>query len=503
MTPASSVERLAAAVVLASFTGPVVPAWLLRRIDEGLGGVCLFGSNGLSTAEETARVAATLHGARRTLLVALDEEGGAVTRLEAATGSSLPGNAALGAIDDRAMTRQVALALGELLVEVGIDLDLAPCVDVNVDPANPVIGVRSFSADPVIVSRHAAAFVDGLQSTGVAACAKHFPGHGATTVDSHRALPELDATAAVLGWRELAPFRTAIGAGAAAIMTAHLRVPALDPEHPATVSHRLLTGLLRNQLEFPGVVVTDALDMEGIGGPRSIPANVVRALSAGADLCCLGPDATDELVRACIEAVVGAVRSGALTEDRLADAAGRVAATKPDAGWPRRGQARSTLGMAAAQRALRIDGVLRAPLTGAHVVELQRALMIAAGHIPWGLAGPLAELDPTTSSEWLDDPGELATTLARAQGRGLVVVVRDPQCDATTAFLLRALVDARPDATVVDMGWPADDAPLPPDGARITTYGPSRASADAVARLLVGVDALVSTATRGGAASRG
>jgi beta-N-acetylhexosaminidase len=503
VTPASSIVRMAATTLLASFTGPDVPDWLHRRIDDGLGGVCLFGSNRLPTAEDTERVASKLHAARASFLVALDEEGGAVTRLEAATGSSLPGNAALGAIDDPVLTRQLALALGELLVDVGIDLDLAPCADVNADAANPVIGVRSFSADPVIVSRHVAASVDGLQSAGVAACAKHFPGHGATTVDSHLALPVVDAPAALLGWRELAPFREAIATDVAAIMTAHLRVPALDREHPATVSHAILTGLLRDQLGFAGTIVTDALDMEGIGGRRSIPGSVVRALAAGADLCCLGPDATDELVRACVEAVVGAVGSGALTEDRLVDAAGRVAALKPPAGWRHRGQDRVSLGIAAARHALRIDGSLALPMVGAHVVELRRALMIAAGDVPWGLAGPLADIDSSISCERLADLGDLPAALARAHGRGLVVVVRDPQCDADTAALLAALVAARPDAVVVDMGWPAETVPVPPAGARITTYGPSRASGDAVARLLTGVDAVVippattTTITRG------
>ncbi|MGH9212163.1 MAG: glycoside hydrolase family 3 protein [Acidimicrobiales bacterium] len=484
-------ERMAAATLLASFTGPDVPDWMDRRVEDGLGGVCLYGSNRMRGADDIGRVAARLRASRHGLLVALDEEGGAVTRLEATTGSSLPGNAALGAIDDPAATRQIALALGELLAEVGVDLDLAPCADVNVDAANPVIGVRSFSADPVIVSRHVAAFVDGLQSAGVAACAKHFPGHGATTVDSHLALPQVDAPVEVLAWRELAPFEAAIGAGVAAIMTAHLRVPALDPDHPATVSRAILTGVLRDRLGFTGAVVTDALDMHGIGGPPSIPANVVRSLAAGADLVCIGPDATDGLVGACIDAVVGAVGSAALDDGRLADAAGRVAALMPDATWPHRGQDRRSLGVAAAQRALGIEGTLPIPLIGAHVVELRRAMMIAAGDVPWGVAGSLGDVDPTSTSERLGDVDGVPGALARAEGRGLVVVVRDPQCDQTTAGLLAGLVDARPDAVVVDMGWPADSPVVPPDGARVTTYGPSRASGDAVARLLVGVDAVL------------
>jgi beta-N-acetylhexosaminidase len=491
MTPAGSLERLAASTIFGSFAGADVPDWVLRRIDEGLGGLCLFGSNlaGESGVEASARVAADLHNVRPSVLVALDEEGGAVTRLEAATGSSVPGNAALGAVDNPELTRQVAKALGDVLVDAGIDLNLAPCADVNVDVANPVIGVRSFGADPDLVGRHVVAFVQGLQAAGVSACVKHFPGHGATSVDSHLDLPEVDAPVELLQSRELTPFRAAIAAGAATVMTGHLRAPALDTK-PATISRRILTNLLREAMGFQGAVVTDALDMRGIGGTEAMPANVVRALAAGADLCCLGSNATDELVCACVEAVAGALRSGALEEERLVDAAGRVASIPRlghlvEADRGARGPSLGVLGYEAARRALRIDGPLP-PLPGcAHVVQLRRAEMIAAGEVPWGVGDPLAQLDTASSSEWLDDPAGVGAALDRARDCPLVVVIRDPQTNPDTAAMLGALVEARSDAIVVDMGWPADD---PPVKTRITTYGPSRASGMAVARLLVGME---------------
>ena len=185
-----TLARAASATLLASFPGERVPAWLLDRIDGGLGGVCLYGSN---RGADLSAVAATIHEARSGVLVALDEEGGDVTRLEAATGSSVPGNAALGAVDDLDLTRAVASALGGALRASGVDLDLAPCADANTAPDNPVIGVRSFGADPELVARHTAAFVVGLQGAGVAACVKHFPGHGAVDVDSHLDLPTLTA----------------------------------------------------------------------------------------------------------------------------------------------------------------------------------------------------------------------------------------------------------------------------------------------------------------------
>jgi len=492
VSPPSSVERLAAATLLASFEGPIVPTWLRRWIDEGLGGLCLFGSNlagGASGATATADLAALLHDQQPGLVVAIDEEGGDVTRVEARTGSSVPGNAALGSMDDTDLTRDVYGGLGRVLAGLGIDLDLAPCADVNVDVANPVIGVRSFGADPALVGRHVAAAVEGLQGAGVAACAKHFPGHGATRVDSHRALPAVDAPAEVLLGRELVPFRAAIDAGVRAIMTAHLVVSALDTR-PATVSPALLTDLLRDELGFTGAVVTDALDMHGIGGPDAIPANVVRALAAGADLCCLGSGATDALVDACVEAVVGAVRSGALAEERLAGAAGRVGAIAVDepagssqvstpTSWPDALTDLEKLGADAARRALRVEGLLPRSLARAHVVEIRRPVNIAAGVVPSRLGGPLRALDPAVTDAEVTPGDPLPVVPA---DRPLVVVVRDVQTLAGGSVLLDEIVADRPDAVVVDLGWPADD-PLVGQ-ARVSAFGASRAGIAAVAELL-------------------
>jgi beta-N-acetylhexosaminidase len=516
-----ALRRAAAATLLASFPGDRVPVWLLDRIAGGLGGVCLYGSN---RSADLPAVTATVHDARPNVLVALDEEGGDVTRLEADTGSSVPGNAALGAVDDLELTRAVAGALGGALRIAGIDLDLAPCADANTDPANPVIGVRSFGADPALVARHTVAFVEGLQSAGVAACVKHFPGHGAVDVDSHLDMPTLTAPLELLHNRELVPFRAAVDARSAAVMTGHLRVPALDDE-PATVSRRILTGLLRDELRFTGAVVTDALDMDGIGGPAQITANVVRAVAAGADLCCLGPDNTDELVGACTSALVEAVARGELSEARLLDAAARVADLQPDPHPPPRDGVGLTtdsslllprdrgpeqplprqvlrdlaaVGAEAARRALRIDGELPPALSRAHVVELDRPANIAAGAVPWGLAGALTAIDPATTADRLTESADsdaIAATLATATDRPLVVVVRDPQRRIAQAALLYALLAARPDAIVMDMGWP--DVDPPPAAARITTFGASRASGEAAAAVLVDAASIPRRTSRG------
>jgi len=519
-------RRLALGTLLSSFPGADVPPWLQRAAATGLGGVCLYGSN---RGVDVGAVAAELHALRPELVVALDEEGGDVTRLEAATGSSVPGNAALGAIDDERLTHEVGLALGGLLAATGVDLDLAPCADVNSDPDNPVIGVRSFGADPDLVAVHTAAFVAGLQEAGVAACAKHFPGHGAVAVDSHLALPTVDAPGEVVRWRELVPFRAAVDVGVQAVMPGHLLVPALD-DAPATVSRRIVTDLLRGDLGFDGLVVTDALDMGGAGGPSAIPLTVPRALAAGADLCCLGPDNDEDLVEACVAAVIAAVGSGALPVERLAGAAAAVAALRsrpgrrPDgardrarasdaapsaaAREPERWQgagsdgahdgstarraialaALAGVGGAAAERALRVDGAVPSPLVGAHVVELERPANIAAGAVPWGVGAPLRALDPTASSARVADGDDraLASALVAAAGRPVVVVVRDAHRRPAQAAALATLTGARPDAVVVDMGWPAAPAGPATTAARITTYGASRASGEAVARLLAG-----------------
>ena len=261
----SGVERLAAACLLPSFSGEEVPDWVLRLLERGLGGITLFAYN-VREAEQLASLTARLREVGGDLLLAIDEEGGDVTRLEASTGSSFPGNLALGVVDDTSLTAEVAAAIAGRLARCGVNMNLAPVADVNTNPDNPVIGVRSFGADPELVARHVAAFVEGTQRQGVAACAKHFPGHGDTAVDSHVGLPVVagDLEAALL------PFRAAIAAGVKALMTAHLVVPALD-DVPATLSRRILSRLLRDELGFDGLVITDALE--------AIPSATARRLS--------------------------------------------------------------------------------------------------------------------------------------------------------------------------------------------------------------------------------
>src|SRR5690606_27403371 len=216
------------------------------------------------------------------LIVSVDQEGGGVVRV---LDLPYPPSAmALGAADDVALTRAVAAATGRGLSAVGIDVDLAPVADVNSNPANPVIADRAFGADPAHVARHVVAFVEGLQAEGVAATVKHFPGHGDTSVDSHLALPTLDLSLEELERRELPPFVAAFRAGVAAVMSAHIVLPRIDAEYPATLSSAVIEGLLRERLGFDGVVFSDALDMRAIADRWGGPESAVLALAAGVDM---------------------------------------------------------------------------------------------------------------------------------------------------------------------------------------------------------------------------
>jgi beta-N-acetylhexosaminidase len=467
--------------LLASFRGPDAPPWLLRRLEGGLGGVCLFGDN-IADGGRVAELTSALRSAGGAPVVAADEEGGDVTRLEMATGSSYPGNAALGIVDDEALTHATAASIGAELAAAGVTLDLAPCVDVNSNPANPVIGVRSFGADPGLVGRHGAAFVRGLHAAGVAACAKHFPGHGDTAADSHLDLPVVRQPIAVLRERELAPFRDVIAAGVDAVMTSHVVLPALD-DRPATMSRRVLVGLLRGELGFGGAIVTDALDMKGASGTQSIGEAAVAALAAGADLLCLGAGQDESVLDHVHAAVAGAVADGRLDEVRVGEAADRASRlSTPPPGPP--SPVDRDVGRAAARRALRVEGALTTPCRGAHVVELRPDPCIAAGDVPWGLGAALQALDPdVTVTDIRPGDGIEHALLAGCGERPLVVVVRDRHRHAWQAAHLERLVAARPDTVVVDMGWPG--APLPAAARTwITTHGASRTSAEAVAELL-------------------
>ncbi|MFE6379966.1 glycoside hydrolase family 3 protein [Streptomyces roseolus] len=294
-------------------------AELVRRYH--LGGVIYFAwAHNTRSPHQIAELSNGIQAASRLpVLISTDQEHGIVCRVgEPAT--LLPGAMALGAGGSPADTRKAARIAGAELAALGIRQNYAPVADVNVNPANPVIGVRSLGSDPRAVSALVTAQIRGYQGAGVAATAKHFPGHGDTAVDSHYGLPVITHTRAQWAELDAPPFRAAIAAGIDAIMTAHLVVPALDPsEDPATLSYPILTGVLREQLGYDGVVVTDALDMQGVRTKYGDDRVPVLALKAGVDQL-LNPPKLD----LAWNAVLGAVRNGELTEERLDESVLRI-----------------------------------------------------------------------------------------------------------------------------------------------------------------------------------
>jgi beta-N-acetylhexosaminidase len=476
-----SIERLADRCLFPGFRGTAVPDWVQRRVAAGLGGVLLYGRN-VTAPDQVAALSASLHTERPELLIAIDEEGGNVTRLESATGSSYPGNLALGAVDDTDLTRAVARSMGSELAAAGVDLDLAPDADVNSNISNPVIGVRAFGSEPALVARHTVAWVEGLQASGVAACVKHFPGHGDTSVDSHLALP-------VVGEDPhngaLAPFQAAIEAGVWAVMSAHIVVPTLDSA-PATISRRVMTDLLRDELGFEGLVITDGLEMRAISDGVGIAEGAVLALAAGCDALCIGGGLADEdIVDELRNAIITAVRTGRLSEQRLEDAAARVDRL---AAWrshqPDPPHADRNIGLVAARRAIRADGPVRIT-DDAVVVKLTPASTMASGLLPWGVAAPLAQLATrVTALEFTGPPVDPDGIVAKAAGQSLVLVVRDLHRHQWLAAATEALLARRPDTVVVEMGLPA----CRPAGALsyIATYGSARVCGLAAAERLKG-----------------
>lgn len=258
------------------------------------------------------------------LLLSVDQEGGRVARFPAPF-PEFPPMREVGAWPD-ARIRAAGACIGRGLREMGIHLDFAPVVDVDSNPANPVIGDRAFSADPERVAAAAVAFIEGMQGEGVAACAKHFPGHGDTDLDSHLALPRLDHDRARLEAVELLPFARAAAAGVASVMTAHILFTALDDRYPATLSPAVLEPILRKAIGFEGLVISDDLEMRAISEHFGVEEAAVRAVGAGCDvlLICHQPE---WLARA-HRALVAAVGDGSLPRERVAEAAARVAAFK-------------------------------------------------------------------------------------------------------------------------------------------------------------------------------
>ncbi len=382
---------------------------LRRLLEAGLGGVILLGG---SAAELALRCAQLRRWADQPLLLCADVEEGVGQRFDGATWLVPP--LALGRLFNREPERATALAerygrcTGRDARAVGLNWVLAPVCDVNNNPANPVINVRAWGEDPASAGTLAAAFLRGVQAEGVLSCAKHFPGHGDTSSDSHLTLPLLPHSRERLARMELPPFERAIAAGVASVMTAHLMLPALDGERPATLSRPVLTGLLRQELGFAGLIVTDALVMEAITGRYGAGEAAVLALEAGADLVLMPADAD-----AAVGAIAAAVQAGRLDREALEASAERR----------RRALARVAAGARAAnpEAAATPDQAL--------ALELVRSSLEATPAGPQAPGPPgvnLIRLDSALAAAFLP-PTAAAVALPEARGwRTLLVEGRSP-----------------------------------------------------------------------------
>lgn len=331
---AMSLEEKVGQIFMLWFKGPVASgdaAALIR--DHHVGGLILYATAGnIESPEQVARLTADMQAAAAAsghgvgVLVGVDQEGGPVARLRQGF-TVFPSQMAQAATGRADLARRAAAATARELATVGINVDFAPVADVNINPANPVIGIRSFGSDPATAARFAAAATTGYRNAGVICTPKHFPGHGDTSVDSHVGLPRVDHDLRTLDRVDFPPFRAALAAGAPAVMTAHVLAPALEPKGlPATLSRRVLGGWLRGRMGFSGVIFTDSLGMGAVADTWGTAEAAVLALEAGADILLVGADAgrpASERLLA-MDAVIQAVRSGRVPAKRLDAAVARV-----------------------------------------------------------------------------------------------------------------------------------------------------------------------------------
>lgn len=504
-----SLEQKVGQVIMGGFADPSADSATVAAVRDGsLGNIILFARNCPDAKRVAALTRALQDAAPIPLLIAADQEGGLVTRLNVGA-TPTPGAMALGATGDTALAEQVAAMMADELRGVGINVCLAPVADVNANPANPVIGVRSFGEDANDVARFVVATLKGLQDQGVAACAKHFPGHGDTGVDSHLALPRIDRSLDDLERVDLVPFRAAIAAGVRLVMTTHIQFPALDPDRPSTLSRAILTGLLRERLGFQGVVITDSMEMQGITQDRTPAEACLAAFAAGADIVCPSHERVDQAGAYAL--ILAAVREGRVPLARLDEAVARVLALKQ---W------------LVSQGSLRADSAAFARLAtpGHHEVAASAAgraitLIRHAGSWPPSLEGRVAVVEfgqPrfTGAEEGQGRLGALAQHLAaalehRAEAHSvvagvmpteteaalclaaaqaadtLVVGTRSATLYAAQAEVVRRLLAVGKPTVVIALRTPYDLAAFPAATTYLATYGDATPSLAAVAAALV------------------
>jgi beta-N-acetylhexosaminidase len=406
----------------------------------------------------------------------MDLENGTVQQIPVATGHPYP--MGLGATGDVGLTAQAAEVAGVEAAAFGVNWSFGPVADLNTNPANPVIGVRSFGADDESIAEHTAAYSLALQDAGVLSAAKHFPGHGDTSIDSHTDLPTVTYDRATLD-RHLAPFQSAFDAGAKGAMTAHVVVDAVDPDLPATLSPKVLTGLLREEMGFDGVVVTDSMDMAAITDTYGRPEAVVMALAAGADIAMVAGDA-----RPFSDFVVEAVLSGDLPQDRVLESARRVVRTKCEMGlWGNRyadpEAALDVVGTPEAHEQGLEQAVRSMTLlddNGASLPVDRAARVLVTGRDAGRVAGQLEALGATavttlaTSQSPSSAQRAQAVAVASEHDIAVVTTFTSGAPNPAQAQLLDEVAATGTPTTAVSLGLPYDLADADAADARLATY---------------------------------
>jgi beta-N-acetylhexosaminidase len=491
-----SLEAKVGQLFVAGFDGTTPTDDIMELIsDHHLGGVIYFSRN-VESPSQLRSLSAELQGfvpeGTPPLLVAIDQEGGRVARI--AWGTELPSAMTLGAADDTMLAASAGRAVGRELRALGIGLDLAPVLDVNNNPANPVIGVRSFGEQPAAVAALGTAFADGLQEAGVMACGKHFPGHGNTTVDSHLGLPIIDHDRDRLDRVELRPFRAAIDNGIDALMTTHVAFPAItdENERPATLSQRVITDLLREELGFDGLVVTDCMEMDAISEGVGTSEGAVQAVKAGCDLITVSHTPAQQ--RAVIDSVVRAVRSGRIQAERVDASVRRVLRAKraydtehaADNWETTAAECRSVRQTVAEQGVTLVREAGHVPLPSDQPIDVYEFSGDEESHgqdRDVTFASALSEAGVTVNVSMLN----LATNELPSPDSGPTVV-----CTANAAAnpgqvdAVRSLIESGVDPIVVATRSPYDLSAFPEVGTYLATYGDTRPALAAAAAVLVG-----------------
>ncbi|WP_116244902.1 glycoside hydrolase family 3 protein [Nocardiopsis sp. FIRDI 009] len=447
------------------------------------GGLIYFDAN-LTDAAQIARMSAGLQdlaanqGAGVPLFVGVDQEQGLVARLP--VGTRFPDAMAVGATGDPAMAELLASTTAAELTALGINLDYAPVADVNTNPDNPVIGIRSFGSDPDLVAEMAVAEAETYAGAGVVPVVKHFPGHGDTDVDSHTGLPVIDLPRQTWEAEHLPPFRAAVQAGVDAIMTAHVLMPQLDGSHdpePATLSPALIDGVLRDELGFDGVVTTDALNMEGVRQTHSDGEVAVRAIEAGVDQLLMPPDPD-----AAIAALRGAVDEGRLTEERIDASVLRVLTLKEKRGI-----------LTEAPPAPADTAAAEAAVTDPAHAEAARRVAEASVTLVRNEDGLLPLAEGTRVSVRGEGADRIAAALAEAglevvdSGADVAVVgTNGARGSAAQRVPVESALAQGTPVVVVAQGGPYDLEVFPGAGAYLAVYSSVDVSRDAAARVIAG-----------------